>query len=213
LYGIRLGVSALAGAQVTDDGKLSTTLSGTQVLFDGTPAPLLYSSAGQVSAIVPYGVDGKAGTQVQVRNGTNVSDSVALPATSVGPSVFSVDFTGSGQGAILNQDGVTVNSSAHPADKGSIVVIYATGEGQTNPSGIDGKLANGPVYPAPKLPVTVNIGGLAAEVLYAGAAPTLVAGVMQVNVRIPANAPSGDVPVDVAVGSAHSQPGVTVAVK
>jgi uncharacterized protein (TIGR03437 family) len=106
-----------------------------------------------------------------------------------------------------------VNSAAKPADKGSVVVIYATGEGQTDPGGADGQLANGPAYPKPVKSVQVNIGGLPAEVLYAGAAPTLVAGVMQINVRIPADAQAGDNLVDVVVGGVHSQPGVTVAVR
>src|SRR5206468_5338070 len=148
-----------------------------------------------------------------VVNGTLLSAPVALPGAPVGPSVYTIDQTGSGQGVILNQDVVTVNSSSRPADKGSIVVIYATGEGQTSPGGVDGQLANGPAYPKPVQQVAVNIGGIPAEVLYAGAAPTLVAGVMQINVRIPVDAPSGDVPVEIVVGTTHSQPGVTVAVK
>jgi uncharacterized protein (TIGR03437 family) len=208
-----MGPSVLTSAQVSAGGKVSTSAGGTQVLFDGTPAPLLYSSAAQVAALAPYALDGKTGTQVQVMNGTLLSSAVALPVAPVGPSVFTIDQTGSGQGMILNQDGVTVNSSAKPADKGSIVVIYATGEGQTAPGGIDGQLANGPSYPAPVQKVTVNIGGIPADVLYAGAAPTLVAGVMQINVRIPANALSGNVALDVVVGTTHSRPGVTVAVK
>jgi uncharacterized protein (TIGR03437 family) len=213
LYGDRLGPTTLANTAVSSGGKLATSVGNTQVLFDGTPAPLLYSSAGQVAAIAPYALDGKTGTQVRVVNGTLFSDSVALPVTPVGPSVFTMDLTGSGQGVILNEDVVTVNSTVKPADKGSIVVIYATGEGQTTPAGLDGQLANGPFYPKPIQKVTVNIGGIPAEVLYAGAAPTLVAGVMQINVRIPVNAPSGNVPVDIVVGTTHSQPGVTVSVK
>jgi uncharacterized protein (TIGR03437 family) len=212
LYGDRMGPAALSGGQITG-GKLATDLGGTQILFDGTPAPLLYTTAGQLGAIVPYKLDGKTGTQVQVRNGANTSDPVALPVAPVAPSVFTANLSGTGQGVIQNQDIVTVNSSAKPADKGSVVVIYATGEGQTNPGGIDGQLAAGPPYPSPVNPVTVNIGGIPAEVLYAGAAPTLVAGVMQINVRIPANSPSGDNALDVVVGGVHSQRGVTVAVK
>ncbi len=211
LYGSRLGPATLAGSQVSN-GVLSNSLAGAQVLFDGIPAPLLYSSAGQVAAIVPYAVDGRVGTQVTVKNGSAVSDSVALPVAATAPGIFSANLSGAGQGAILNQD-LTVNSSANPAAAGSVVVIYATGEGQTAPAGIDGKLANGPVYPGPKLQVSVTIGGIAAEVLYAGAAPLLVAGVLQVNARIPASAGSGDNAVTVTVGAAASQPGITVAVK
>jgi uncharacterized protein (TIGR03437 family) len=192
---------------------VSSSLGGTQLLFDGVPAPLLYSSSGQVAAIVPYTLDGKLGTQVQVRNGSDISDSVALPVTPAAPSVFSVDFTGSGQGAILNQDGVTVNSFAKPAEKGSVISIYATGEGQTQPGGLDGRLAAGGNLPRPVKPVQVLVNGQPADVSYAGAAPGQVAGLFQVNVRIPLDAPSGDVPVEVRVGDARSQPGITVAVK
>src|SRR5262249_34668670 len=174
------------------DGKLATNLGGTQVLFDGTPAPLLYASSGQLAAVVPYGIDGKKGTQVQVRNGTNVSDFVALPVTPFSPSIFSKDYTGSGQGAILNQDGVTVNSSARPADRGSVVSIYATGEGQTMPGGIDGEIARGSTMPKPSRAVQVWIDGRPAELLYAGAAPGQVAGLFQVNARIPADARAGE---------------------
>jgi uncharacterized protein (TIGR03437 family) len=69
------------------------------------------------------------------------------------------------------------------------------------------------VYPQPKLPVTAQIGGKTAEVLYAGAAPNLVAGVLQVNVRVPADAPVGNVPVVISVGNEPSVSGVTISVR
>jgi uncharacterized protein (TIGR03437 family) len=212
LYGSQIGPSALTTAQLGSDGRLSSNLANTQLLFDGVAAPLLYASSGQLAAVVPYAVDGKTGTQVQVRNGSLTSDLVALPVTPAAPSIFSSDYTGSGQGAILNQDGVTVNSSARPAEKGSVISIFATGEGQTSPGGIDGLLAT-TAYPKPLQLVQVSINGAPAEVSYAGAAPGQVAGLFQVNVRIPANAPSGDVPVQIQVGNSKSQPGITVAVK
>ena len=89
-----------------------------------------------------------------------------------------------------------------------------TGEGQTNPQGVDGAIIP-PVASAlkkPLLPVTVTIGGVDVGVpLYAGSAPGLVSGVMQVNVTIPANAPTGTVPVVVTVGTAKSQSGTSAA--
>ena len=95
----------MTGLAIGGDGRVSTSVGGTQVLFDGIPAPILYTSSGQVAAVVPYEVDGKAGTQVQVRNGSLSSDTVGLPVAAVAPSIFSVDLTGTGQAAILNQDG------------------------------------------------------------------------------------------------------------
>ena len=212
LYGSALGPATLANGPVLGDGRLATSVGGTQILFDGVPAPLLYTSSGQLGAIVPYAVDGKAGTQVQVKNGLFTSASVALPVAGAAPAIFSVDLSGAGQGAIVNQDGLTVNSRTRPAKKGDIVSIYATGEGQTSPAGTDGLVAS-KLYPKPSRPVQVFVNGKPVDVFYAGAAPGAVAGLFQVNARIPADTPSGDVPLEIRVGDAASQPGLTVAVE
>ncbi len=97
--------------------------------------------------------------------------------------------------------------------RGGIVLLYMTGEGATNPTVLDGTVI-GAVSTRPKLPVTVTIGGVPAVVQYAGGVSGLVAGVMQVNVQIPANAPSGDaVEVIVTVGDQRSRSGVTLSVE
>ena len=178
-----------------------------------SPAPLLYASSGQLAAVAPYGLDGKTGTQVTVRNGSVTSDPVALPVTPAGPSIFSVNLTGTGPAAVLNQDGITVNSTASPAEKSSVISIYATGDGQTLPGGIDGLVLSGNTLPYPKLPVSVRIDGRPAEILYAGAAPGAVSGLLQVNARIPFDTASGAVSIEIQVGTAVSQPGMTIAVK
>ena len=66
----RVAGDAVPWPPVGGDGRVATDTGGTQVLFDGVPAPILYTSAGQLAAVVPYAVDGKTGTQVQVRNGS-----------------------------------------------------------------------------------------------------------------------------------------------
>jgi len=212
LYGSRLGPATLTGGTIGGDGKVANNAAGTQVLFDGIPAPVLYTSAGQVAAVVPYALDGKAGTQVQVRNGSLTSDSVALPVAPVAPSIFSVDLTGTGPAAIVNQDG-KVNSTKTPAAKGTYISIYATGEGQTDPGGIDGRINTGGSLPKPTRQVRAWVDGKPAEVQYAGAAPDSVAGLLQINIRIPAEAGSGDVPILIQVGNAASQPNMTVSVQ
>ena len=90
--------------------------------------------------------------------------------------------------------------------------LYGTGEGQTDPAGVDGKLAND-VLAKPLGLVSVTIGGLPAEVVYAGAAPGLVAGLMQVNVKVPATLPPGAAAVVLKVGNSVSREGVTIAVR
>ena len=101
LYGSRLGPATLAGASIGGDGRVATNTGGTQVLFDGVPAPILYTSSGQVAAVVPYAVDGKPGTQVQVRNGSLASDAVAMPVSAGGALHFlgGPERHGSGRGA------------------------------------------------------------------------------------------------------------------
>jgi uncharacterized protein (TIGR03437 family) len=115
------------------------------------------------------------------------------------------------QGAILNQDN-SVNGSGNPADVGSYIAIYATGEGQTSPGGVDGKIASS-IYPKPVADVSVTIGGVQATVAYAGAVPGGVAGALQVNVQIPAGVASGSaVPVVLTIGGVAS-PVVYMAVR
>jgi uncharacterized protein (TIGR03437 family) len=182
------------------------------VFFDGVAAPLIFVQANQLSAVVPYQVAGRSSTQLQIEYRGNKSVPVEVTVAPSAPGIFTLDASGRGFGAILNENG-QVNTPATPASRGAIISLYATGEGQTNPPGQDGKPASG-VPPKPLLPVSVTIGGIAAEVLYAGGAPQLVAGVLQVNVRVPAAAPAGGaVPIQLTVGNASSQSGVTLALR
>jgi len=206
------GPATIVTPQLTPDGAFFTTALGqTSVLFDGVAAPMVYAVSGQISAIVPYETAGHATTQMQVTYQGQLSNTVAIPVVPSEPGLFSFDASGTGPGAILDAQ-FNLNSASNPAAVGSVVLLYATGEGQTAPAGADGKLAAVPL-PAPLLPVTVTIDGINAPVLYAGAAPGLVAGVMQINVQIPDGVSSGARPVIVQVGQTQSQSGVTVAIQ
>jgi uncharacterized protein (TIGR03437 family) len=211
LAGNGLGPANLAVNTPTTKGVFGTQLAGTTVSFNGTPAPIVYTSSAYVAAIVPYEIFGQQSVPVTVTyNGVTTAVST-LPVALTAPGIFTADSTGSGQAAVLNQDG-TLNSASNPASPGSIITLYATGEGQTNPAGVDGKIANSGTYPAPIQPVGVLIGDLAGSVQYAGAAPQLVAGVMQVNVQVPTGiAASAAVPVVLTIGGVAS-PAVTIAV-
>jgi uncharacterized protein (TIGR03437 family) len=212
LYGAGMGPAVLAMWQVDSaSGLLQTTVAGTTVLFNGVPAPILYTSADQVSVMVPYEVAGAATAQILVNfRGNNVAGGL-VTVTSSAPAIFTVG-PGTGQAAALNQDG-SVNSASNPAAAGSTIVLYLTGEGQTTPPGVDGKIASAAPYPAPVLPVTVTIGGQKATASYAGAAPSEVAGVMQINAIIPTGVTGNAVPVSVQIGTASTQGGVTIAVQ
>lgn len=211
-YGNTIGPDTLSTVGTDLTGKLATTASDTQLLFDGVPAPLVYVSAGQSSGIVPYEVAGKSSTQiVAVRNGVR-SAPFSVNVAPTAPGLFSANQSGSGPGAIYNEDG-KVNSLANPARRGSIVVLYGTGEGETDPPGVNGQIA-ATSYPKPRQGVSVTIGGQAApEILYQGAVPGVVAGVFQINVRVPENIAAGAQLVVVKIGNNSSQANLTVAIQ
>ena len=215
LFGAGLGPEEPVAFTIDAGLTVAKELAGVRVLFDGVPAPVLAASAGQVNAIVPYGVRGRAETRVSVEYQGRRTAEVIVPVAAASPAVFTLDASGAGPGAILNQDW-SVNSAANPAERGSVIQIFATGGGQTNPPGVDGRVtlpAFGPI-PLQELAVSVTIGGLPAVVQYAGAAPELVAGVMQVNAVVPGDAPAGSaVPVVLTVGGVSSPGTVTVAIR
>ena len=167
--------------------------------------------------MVPYEMAPVASPAVWIKYSGETSNAFQLTSAPTAPGLFTQNASGSGPGAILNQD-YSVNGPHNPAAKGSIVQVYLTGEGQTNPAGVTGAITTATlpppqVTPAPLLAVGVLINGQPASYVYAGEAPELVAGMMQLNVQIPSNAPSGDLPITVSIGGNFSQNGVTVSVQ
>jgi trimeric autotransporter adhesin len=210
LYGSGMGPAKTVSNTFNSAGVISTSLAGTTVLVNGTPAPILYTGATQVAAIVPFFTTGKT-AQVSVIYQGQVSTAVSAALAPAAPGIFTLDFSGKGQAAAINQDN-SINGPAHAANAGTVVALYLTGGGQTNPGGTDGAQTSATSPPQPTLPVTATIGGKTATVSYAGAAPSSVAGVWQVNAQVPAGLSAGPVPVLVTVGGVPSQPGVTITV-
>jgi uncharacterized protein (TIGR03437 family) len=192
MFGQNLGPAALA------TGSASLELAGIQVTFNGIPAPLLYVSSGQLAAVVPFEIAGATQAAVQVSYDNQTSTAETLAVAAAAPGVFTDNASGSGQGAILNQD-YGLNSTRNPAAPGSIIMVYATGGGVLQS---DSLLAAS---------VTASVGGQPAKVLYAGAAPAEIAGMVQVNVQLPPGV-AGNVPVIITIGGVSSQPTATVAI-
>jgi uncharacterized protein (TIGR03437 family) len=114
------------------------------------------------------------------------------------PGIFRLG--ASSYAVVLNEDG-TVNAPDNPAARGSLISLWATGMGRLTQPVEDGAIqsAASPL----ELPVRAVFSGSGnAEVLYAGAAPGMVAGVSQINLRVPTNiAGSSRVPLSLYVGS------------
>jgi uncharacterized protein (TIGR03437 family) len=230
IYGFGIGPNAITPFPGTNPLPvvLPASAPSTSITIDGHAAPLLYTSATQVSCIVPYAIAAKSGTAVNLVLTYNATASAPFSVNVVNtdPGLFTLDASGVGQGAILNFNSATgdytVNGATNAATAGSIVVIYATGFGAINcvstPSSTctaspdETQLVAGTVTPSAA--VTVTIGGQNAIVQAAVAPVGSVAGLLQINVTVPAGiAASAAVPVVVTVGAATSQARVTMALK
>jgi uncharacterized protein (TIGR03437 family) len=186
-------------------------------LINGFASPMIYASATQVAAVVPYELKQFANASVVVRFLGQTSNGVSVNVVTTQPGVFTANASGTGPGAILNSNS-TSNSQANPATRGDAIVVYLTGEGETSPAGVTGKVTTvasppAPLTPGPLLPVTVTIAGQPANWSFAGEAPGFVSGVMQLNVIVPTGVPAGDQPIVVSIGGNPSQTGVTVSLR
>jgi uncharacterized protein (TIGR03437 family) len=183
------------------------------VTFDGIPAPVLYAGANQINAVAPYGL-GSTSTQMTVQFNGQSYGPMPMPVAAAVPGIFTLDGSGHGQAAVLNQDG-TSNSISNPAARGSIITFFACGAGLMTPAVADGTISPLTLpLPAPVLPVSVAIRGATSMVEYAGAAPGYVSGLLQINVQVPTSIDFGNlVPLMLNLGSFASQLDITIALK
>jgi uncharacterized protein (TIGR03437 family) len=206
IFGDDLGPAELAQARY-EDGKLPTVVGETRVLFDGVPEPLIYSMRGQVSAVVPYGVP--ASTRVEVEYSEVKSGTVLIELEHAAPALFCYS-SGSGQAVVVNQDG-SFNRLDNRSDRGSVISVFLMGDGVVSPQISDGQLPHGPDFPVSAHSTRVLVGIAECSVVFRG---LVYAGVTQLNVRIPPDAPVGSqVALEAIVGGKGLQPGVVLAVQ
>ena len=208
LFGLGIGPDQGAVSQPDPGGKIGVDLAGVRVFFGDTPAPLLYAQSEQINLQVPWELAGLTETAVHVEYQAASSNTATVRVIEADPGVFRLSAT---QAAVLNADG-TVNSTRNPAQRGTVIAIFGTGGGPTNPAATTGSLA--PFDPLAQiiLPVSVQIGRRDAEVVYAGVAPGIISGVFQLNVRVPVDLPPlAAATVGVTIGG-FSDPGLSTTI-
>ena len=197
---------------IVKDGLIDTTILNTRVLFDGTPAPLVYVSPNRINAIVPGSVSFRTSTKVQVEQAGQLSSVFTIPVVNTSLTFFTASGQGVGQAAAINQDG-TVNSPANPAARGSVVSLFINGYGVINsevsrPVGqvaTDSRTVNAP---------SVQIGSFNGVVTFAGYVPGFTTSLLQLNVRVPAAGNIGpNVPIFIFQATPLSSQRVFLAVK
>jgi len=210
IYGSNLGPATLALSRPDQNGNIPLRVAGTVVYFNGVPAPIFYTWSQQIAVVVPWeATPGPA--LVTVQNGDRVL--VQLPVTVVrsAPGIFTSSGATAGQALAFNRANGVANSTANPVQHGGTVTIYVTGVGDVSPAVADGA-ADAAGYAKPLLPVTATIGGVPAEVAYAGGDNGLSPGTIRIDLTVPESVTGNAVPVVIAIGNNSSQPGVTIAV-
>jgi len=207
VYGLGLGPQTGMSAP---SGNLPTSLGGSLVTINGTPAPIAYASLYRIDFQAPFGLAAGSNAMVQVAANNQTSAAVPVSVVAVAPALFTESVSGVGQVMAVNQD-LSLNSATSPAPKGSMISLYVTGLGVTSPS-----LPAGTVPPNSPLStvsgVTATIGGLPATVQFAGLAPGLP-GLYQLNIQVPPLAVSGVEPLVVFVSGEASQAGAVIQIQ
>lgn len=184
---------------------IAASLADVQVTVGGIPAPLLYVSPSQINFQVPAAIPFGGLQEIRVSSVSTgqVLASWMFQIEAVSPALFTVDGSGLGQVAALNQDG-SVNNGSHPAKAGSYITLYGTGQGAVNGMPPDGAAPQG-IIATPEVPqVFINSGFVdPGDVQFSGLAPGF-AGLWQINVKVPSNVPPGDVPVFIIYGGINS---------
>lgn len=216
IFGANIGTPP-QNATFDQTGLYPTTLGNTTVKFNGVAAPLLYVSNNQINTVAPYELAGETTAAVVVTHDLQAAPAFSAPVVATSPGIFTL--TGTGQGVIVNasgQSGPTFNSVANPAPQGSAITFFATGAGLWNQTIQDGIVILGSIQPliAPAARVSLTIGGQPAEILFAGAEPFQITGMLQINAIVPNGIGSGPQPLILTVGqNNNSQQQVTVVIQ
>jgi len=187
IYGGNLGPPGGHGPVSEDGLVLATTVADVQVFFNGTAGAVLYTRSDLINVVVPETVSAADSVIVQVTRYGISSARIVVPAARYQPGIFVYPTAGKNYAAAVGLTG-TVQGPANPLIRGTVAVFFATGLDLPTGSAADSvppRAAQLPTLP------TMTIGGNSANVVYAGTAPGETAGLTQVNVEIPIDAPTG----------------------
>jgi uncharacterized protein (TIGR03437 family) len=178
-----------------------------KVICNGIAAPVVFALESQVAVILPWSISlGEAATLIVEVDGVR-SAPFRVPVAASRFGLFSLDSSGKGTVAALNQDG-SIHGEGRRAKAGEVIVLFGSGGGAMNPPGLDGRLAQG--VSKYEEGIRVWIGEVEAETLYAGNAPGMVEGVGQLNIRISRDTPLGAQTVRLEQGGRRWEQGVVI---
>jgi uncharacterized protein (TIGR03437 family) len=202
IFGTNFGTATVQGDLGLLTNALPTSLSGVSVSVNGTPAPLLFVSPGQINFQMPWKTQtGTASVAVMINGGP--SNTIEVPVQTAAPGLF---VQADGSAIVQNAADFSLNGNDHPAAPGSTIIAYLTGSGAVDPAVADGT-------PAPTSPLTfiqpatsARIGSNDAKVSFAGLAPNFVS-LVQFNIVVPTGMAPGTYPLTVTIDGQTSNAG------
>jgi uncharacterized protein (TIGR03437 family) len=202
--------------------KFPQTLGCIAVAISGQNAPLAYVQQDQINLQAPLLTSAGQASVIVIANPGAPNELRSDPFSvttqqAFAPALFTFDgksiaATNAGGTALVADPSLVQN--AVPAKPGDIVVMYATGLGQTTPAYSPGDIASAAAQISS--PVSITVGGVAvpaSDVLYAGVSPQSICGLQQINVRLPATLPNGPAAVLLSTNGAQSPTGATIPIK
>jgi uncharacterized protein (TIGR03437 family) len=205
------------------DGKFPKQLSCIAVEIAGQRAPILYIQPDQINAQIPTLTQtGNVTVQVIVNPGQPgelKSDMATVTLQNYAPSFFT--FNGTTVAALVAGTATPVAAIAgipgsRGAKPGEMVSLFGSGFGPTEPVYQSGEIIGPATLARLRDALTITIGGTTVpgtDIQFAGIAPGSISGLYQINVKVPATTPDGDVPVSVRIGGVNSPSGTTIPVK
>jgi len=192
IFGQALGPAQLTSFTVPASGPVANSLAGTQVLFNGQAAPVIYTSAGQLSVVAPYGIGSLPTVSIIVSYNGTQSNTLVFPVKPANPAIFTLNASGTGDGVIVRYTGSTysVIGAANPASAGDVLTLFGEGYGiATAGSAVPDGVIVTSTLPVPAASTALLIDGQPVSTSYFGGAPYEINGVLQVNFTVPQLAP------------------------
>jgi uncharacterized protein (TIGR03437 family) len=195
IYGTNLSPTNVATKEIP----LPTALGDSCLTVNGQPMPIIFVSPGQINGQMPYQTVGNVTMIVHTPGG--VSDNYNLTVPSSAPAIFRAEVTpGEAFPTVVRAANNLMATDSNPLHRDEVVVIYLTGLGKVTPFVENGRPAPSDPLATTVVEPEVNVGGVAAPVLFSGLAPGQV-GLYQLNVKIPWNSPRGlGIPLNIVQG-------------
>jgi len=188
----------------TKEIPLPTALGESCLTVNGVAVPVLFVSGQQINGQLPFNVDGNA--QMTLRTPGGISDNFNFSILSAAPSVFRSGTAGpaTGLATITRSDNGELITPTNPVHLGDSIVVWATGLGRTSPAIDSGMPSPSDPLPSAVIQPSLQLGGVALDVQYAGLVPGSV-GLYQINATVPRSVPLGlSIPLVIAQGGSST---------